>query len=419
MTMNKRDNTVRAGGSTPAAYNATETTDPLPEKPLPNGYTGQSEQGGTGKMVTVSFSGANAATPTLRGMMKDLNGYFDAEPDMLGAVADKQDRMVQAIFAAQIGGVPVRGIAMVFVNEGKGTFGMLFDKPGRFLNSYSKLVRMMEGKMPQQAGGVSMAQVQWKDYQAPDGSCTIKTPNDWVVTVASQGTMKANGPRGENVSVGEAVLVNTPQGALPGAQYIAPYGNPAETLKALYPQMAKVYAQNGMPASQLVNILEVKPEQCPNGQAAFLLVEVEVTGQGQSVRCLALMHVIMLPYDSGTFSFFFSSCSAPTETFKQEFPILMEVWQSWSLSGKLLTERLTSAAESMRQAGEILRSANANTTATYAKVNLAWDQAIRGTATVEHIPSGARGDAEQRAVSELVKRDPVNYREVPISELRP
>src|SRR5947209_10198453 len=109
----------------------------------------------------------------------------------------------------------------------------------------------------------------------------------------------------------------------------------------------------------------------------------------------------------------------PAATFAQLAPTLWKSWQSWGVNSGVLTSRLTAAAQSMRETGDIITGAYWARQHAGEQTSLGFDQYIRGTAQLEDVNTGRRWNGSYFDASTIVERDPVNYRIVPVGELIP
>ena len=69
-------------------------------------------------------------------------------------------------------------------------------------------------------------------------------------------------------------------------------------------------------------------------------------------------------------------------------PVMLKVWNSWTVDKSVLMERLVSAAKSMRETQDILQSAQANRQQSQDRLSEAWGHHLRGTVVVGDNQSG-------------------------------
>lgn len=103
----------------------------------------------------------------------------------------------------------------------------------------------------------------------------------------------------------------------------------------------------------------------------------------------------------------------PAETFPQLAPTMWRSWQSWGVSSGVLTGRLTAAAQSMRETGDIITGAYWDRQHASSTAAAGFDQYIRDSATLEHIGSGDRAKAPgptRRQSSTAIRRGGASYR---------
>lgn len=244
----------------------------------------------------------------------------------------------------------------------------------------------------------------------PDGSGRIYLPAGWHITSASQGAVEAEGPQG-SVFLGFSTIVWTPQAVMfARPPLVAQYGPPAEVVRQLAPQFG----------GRNFRLIDQKPQPWPGGQGAFVRYEVDAPHKG---RQQGLGLVLLRPLGDGTFMYYSSGVSAPTAHFKQDLPVLLQIWGHWKVADHVFQQRLAHAAQSMRETGEIIRGVNARRQAAQERSNAAWDHHIRGTWVYEDTETGERhevpNDELQPRINALNRRAGyTRYREVPYHRLR-
>lgn len=369
----------------------------LPAAGPPANYRLTPMPGGEGHILRASFSGnARSAQAALQGFLRDLGGsYFSGKPRVQAALASVDDQRAHALFAASLGGAAAAGLMMVELQDGAGRVTVLVDAAERFRASLPAMAR--------QAGGASEAapaqpkrQIQWVQHQFPDGSGSIQLPSDWRMMSAAKGAVDALGPNGEVVGLGGPYMVNTNSWYAQSGYLVGPYMRPLQALQYLYPQMARQAGSR----KQLVRILESQESTEQGVPMALTLYDGTVNGRAYRWYEMGITRMI----DQSMWTYYISQVGAPEEIFAREFGTMVAIWQSWQISGRLIASRLASAVESMRQAGEIYRSANQSAGATYDRTNRAWSLYMRGNELVEHMPSGGRGEVDQNYAQRMVER---------------
>ncbi|MFN2460629.1 MAG: hypothetical protein ABR591_08080 [Candidatus Velthaea sp.] len=165
-----------------------------------------------------------------------------------------------------------------------------------------------------------------------------------------------------------------------------------------------------------VHILEVKPVQATaNGRAAYVLFDYQASGA--AFRGLALVDLAAV--DDRTFMLYKSMFMLPQPTFAQLAPTLWKSWQSWGVNGNVLTNRLSAAAQSMRETGDIITGAYWERQHAQDRAALGFDQYIRDAAQLENTETGRRWNGSWMDASVMVKSNPARYRIVPLGELQP
>jgi hypothetical protein len=400
---NSGRNSANGGRST-----RNKTASRLPARPAPDGFTAVNDDDGTGRALIGHFSGnARRASAAISGILQSLGGsYFDERPTATGGFCDQQDREAQASFTATLDDIPVRGVAaVVLAGDGGGSATLIFDQPEALPQSFPRLAQQLAASRPQPQ---PRAPVQMQRYQFPDGSGAVSLPDGWQLTSAAGGTVIAMGPQKEGIVLGGVQGVTTnPASAYPPALLAAPYSNPPRALADLLPQLSQ--------GTRVERIIEAQAEPYGDGQSAY----IHFTSANQLGRYEGLAYVIMRPAPglNDTWIFNYSIVGAPADLFAQELPTLIDIWKSWQLSQSLVQSRIESAAQTMRSTNEILTQASQNRSEAYARANEAWDEVIRGQATIEDTSTGERARGDLNDADAIVNSDPARYRLVPLPEL--
>ena len=78
----------------------------------------------------------------------------------------------------------------------------------------------------------------------------------------------------------------------------------------------------------------------PNGKAAF--IRCSATYDGKTFEFFGLYEI--LPANESTGAFYYSAVVAPKESYAAQFPTMVKMWRSWSLSKSTIDSRLQNAA---------------------------------------------------------------------------
>jgi hypothetical protein len=321
--------------------------------------------GGAGRVLASRMSGTASARKMLSALLIGIDGYFDTRPTMTAAFADAGDQNLQAAFTAQLGGVPVRGVMAVQMRGDAGQATLLFDRAASFPQTFPRLAQLIaQPAGGGGGGGGGPAPVQLTPTQLPDGSGQISLPPGWRVTNSYKGTVDAVGPNGEVLGLGGPNAVNSYQA------------------RGLYDHLPTVSFSDPVQAfrdyfafhRQEVTILDARPVEL---QAAgrFAFIRYRASANGQSFDGLGLYGI--QPIDEIQGILYVSYAAAPSRVFRESLPGMWAAWQSWGVSDATLRERLTSAAASMRETGDIITGSYWNRQDSYARVNQAWSNYVR------------------------------------------
>lgn len=391
---------------------------PLPDRPPPAGFASVNGAAG-GRTLAGTFSGnTRSASAVLGGMLGILRGYFDGAPAVSGAVADPADRGIMAFFDARLQGTPVRGAALVQLNDGGGGgVAVLFDRPADIGRSFGPMARQLGGvRVP---GGETSRPMALPQQTTPDGKAAIGVPPGWRITGWGNGAVDVAGPQGQLVDVGiflPIMVKPTFAGPVAGAIYLPFIPDPAVAVRAVSEAQSRQAVARGGPVLTDIEVLERYPTPPPTGagQAAYLFARSRIGGRPHYHFAL----VNTAPIDPGSWTYYYSTVGAPDGVFQRDFALMLDVWRSWSLNQQMLRDRMQDAATKMRQTGEILRSAARGQSDAFDRANRGFSYYLRGVEVLEHTPSGARGALDRDTADAMVRADPTKLRLVPPSQYR-
>ena len=144
-------------------------TGPLPDRPLPRGFQSFNDPNTSGRLIYVRFSvGESSARRAMRDCLSALHIYFDGPPQLLAAVGDPQDHVVQVILSANLQGQPVRGVATLVLGQSDATFGLILDRPDSLRSSFQNLSQKLSQQMPKTSGGGDFDLSPPTGLEAPD-----------------------------------------------------------------------------------------------------------------------------------------------------------------------------------------------------------------------------------------------------------
>jgi hypothetical protein len=364
----------------------------LPARAVPKGMSSWPTNG-SGRVLSTKMSGSPSARKMFQALMIGINGYFDTMPKLLNAFRDPRDSQVQASFTASINRVPVTGLMGVATQGSQARAVVLFDSSRDFVGSVNRLVKVATG-----GGGASTANVQLTRVNFPDGSGSIGLAPGWELMYANQGAADLKGPLPySGMSIGTNLTV--------------PYtsDDPAQAIQMMAQQSAQ---QQGKTIR--LTMIDSKPTPWQNGNASFLRYRTVM--DGQSIDYFGLFAITR--FDGSQVFLYSSYIQGGSANFAQVLPVGLKIWGSWSVNPAVFAERLRKAADSMRETGDLLSSANSNRQRAYDGINAGWSEYFRDVATLEE-SGGSREQVDAAFASRVVQTDPNNFRIVPPNELLP
>jgi hypothetical protein len=314
------------------------------------------------------------------------SGAFDPIPAPLLAVADKNDRLAQTLFAATVHGATVLGIAVVVLDDTGGNVSVFYDYAASFPASFPRL---------QQALGPGGANAGLTQLQLADGSQISLAPG-WRVIGQGKGLVDLSGGQGEFVSLGNSIPVYDGPAALSRSVAHGQCCDPIAALQAVFPQLAATAQPRGWPSQMLTDIVVSAPIDTQNGgQGALILAAVSVGGRAYSYLALAEA----IGGFTNPWTLRLSSAMAPQPVFAAELPSLLSIWSSYSANPQGLGERLKAVAQSIGALQPMLQPAP---DATQYRADGGWNDVIN--AVVTHPGASGSSRVDDATVRNLLDR---------------
>ncbi len=182
-----------------------------------------------------------------------------------------------------------------------------------------------------------------------DGSGSIGIAPGWHIQSSGNGAVSALGPHGASIALGITVP------CVP--HNVADY-YPGIPANALFPGMPRLdFTDPARAAVDLIRytsrtsnnkytnlkIKAIEATDVPNGKAAF--IRYSATYNGKNAEFFGLYEI--LPVNESTGAFYYSSIAAPKDSYASQFPAMMKMWKSWSLSKSTIDKRLQDAATTL------------------------------------------------------------------------
>lgn len=331
--------------------------------------------------------------------LQALAAVMDRAPRLLSGMLSRSDDAAFMSFAGHQRGTLLQGYLFTQRTGNGSRVVVVMDEPARLARSAPQLLAAADAASPpapQAAAPNPYASLRWRTV--PFGSGQLQLPEGFQVVGQYQGAVDIVGPRGEVASLGAANQVTTPQTAqywaargLPPQTYVAAAtGNPVDAFRSVQRQIERSITSRGGPVVRLTHVREA--ERIPFGNFNAALVASEGVGSmgNRPYRKLSLVAAggVMA---NGNWLYYSSEVYAPTELYPQALPVLLKIWNSWTVDKNVLMERLVSAAKSLRETNELLNSANANRAASQDRLSEAWGHHIRGTVVVQDNGNGVNG----------------------------
>jgi hypothetical protein len=338
---------------------------PAPRALLPASVETVRDPQGAGIVMYGQLSGKADSALAVGSAIFAYSQAFDPLPAPLLAVADKNDRSAQSLFAATVHGVTVLGVAVVALSDAGGNVSVFYDYPDSFAASFPRL---------QQALGPGRADTGLTPLHLADGS-EISVAPGWRVLGQGKGLIDLAGPQGEFMSLGDTIPVYAGATALAGSVAQGPCCDPVAALQAAFPQIAANAQRRGLPPLLLTGIVDSAATAAPTGgRGALILATVSLGGRAYSYLTLAEA----IGGFSDPWTLRLSGVMAPQPVFAAELPRLLQMWTSHSANPQGLAASLKAAAQSIAALEPMLQPA---TEATQYRADGGWNDVIRAVVT--------------------------------------
>jgi hypothetical protein len=306
------------------------------------------------------------------------------------------------------------------------------------------------------------AKVPMTVYTFPDGSGSIGLPAGWRTgDQTCINGIHVQGPAGQRVSIRQSYSVVLPNSwlAAPARNngfntlLVAPYTGPVEALQNLVPELNLRSQRNGGPTIKLDKMLQ-PPKPVPgmfsNGQAAEVYFAFTRTTGGVSTRCRALSRIETWYLGNQADSWWMdcTELTAADATFDQDLPVMLAIVNSEKENSQAAQQAVANQIANNNRAFNAAQQANAAQQKNFEALQQIaatrqqtfdgvlksmqhnevvrnrsldnFDEAIRGTRTVEDTVTGQRRDVDLGHVDEIVNklntREPDRYIQVPLRD---
>jgi hypothetical protein len=460
---------VMAEDSVPAAPGARGM--PRAAADVPPGYTLVNATP-SGKAMATEKAGPANVRDALEAGLDDLDDYFDDDYKVTNSVEDQRThRAGMATFNAQYQGKPVKGMVMAQLRDKGASLLIVFAQNSISPAEWAQLTgaannaaagnppvaqaRQASGQTPSSPGQPAQgapatpaaAEVALQTYSFPDGTGTVGLAPGWSTTAQScQRGFQITGPNNQRVTVGLTLTVNTPnsQAAQLARQFpmpnspllIANFGEPAEVLEAIIPQLSAMQERSGGPAVRIDNVKTIKEMQplSPNGKNSVLTYGVTHFENGRQQHYQALANVALAPLSNEAFMFWTIEVSAPDATAEQDRPVMMAMVNSWKVNNEALQRNTNQARADSKAAFEAGQAAHRDRVAAFdnylagqndksvrqARSVDDFVETIRGTRDVQDTSTGRMAPADLGSVDHIVdtlnRNDPGRYIQVPLRD---
>jgi hypothetical protein len=435
----------------------------------------------SGKAMATEKATPSTVNDALEAGLDDLDNYFDDDYDAEKFEDQRTHRSGIANFQAVYKGKPVKGFVMAHLRDkGAGaTLVIVFANANVTQAEWAKLTGVQAAPVnnqlannqgrnnqspPNEAAfspqGNTRGQAQYaqpqpapapqqvalRTYRFPDGTGSIDLAPGWTTNAQScQSGFVIAGPNDQKISMGMTLSVNTPNSTAVqlARQYptnvpmvVAPYGEPANVLQALIPQLSTLQQRNGGPAVALDHVATVKqlPALNANGKNALLTYGVTHALNGRQAHYQAIAEVSVTPTSNESFMVWTIECAAPDATAQRDIPLMLAMANSWKTNDAAIQQNTNAWVANSNAAFNAGQAANRDLQNTYSQYNAAqannsvrqsravdnYIETIRGVRDIQDTTTGETTSVNLGNVDHIVDNlnqyDPGRYIQVPLRD---
>jgi hypothetical protein len=425
-----------AAADAPAGYTVVTTTD-------------------SGKALTASKPDAANVLAAMKSVFPDLEKFFGARPEILGAYENTRDhRSGSATFAVNQNGHPLKGLVSCKVGDHGASVAVVYCRADATPAEWKKLL----ADAPADARAAA-AVPPLKEYDFPDGTGSIGIADGWTTNAQScMQTVQIKGPADQVITIGFVLSVQTPDSPMVQMQLqleanarqwgmqppprpkvcVAPYTDPADDLARLVPQLSEFNQQAGSFGIE-VDHLKTLPQEVqpclPGGKAALLSYGVtHIDAEGTRTHFKAGSRAEITPIGNGAWMFYMTEIAGPDKTFDADVPVMLAMINSLKENAQVIADRTRQNIDDSNRRFAAMQQAHKEQTQAFDNYNKAWehrelvqdrsfadfDEVIRGDRTVMDTQTGERASVDlgnvDRIVDHLNEGDPGRYKQIPLRD---
>ena len=249
---------------------------------------------GGGRIVYGTVAGQSTEAGAMGAVLRALHANLGDRPQV-GKLFQVRGTNSVALFFTAVrhtqGDQPVAGMLIVSkVAPNRVEAALLSDEASRFGTTINPMLKTLlgvwhPGAMSSQAGAASAPAAALHQYVLPDRSASVSLPDGWNVQPSSgSGTILAQGPNGEMVSLGFPLLAmnsNDPR-VRQTMQFAQGAGRNTTYANALY------YPYGGDPARTFVDLVQMLRQKHGGAPANFYIASETPVQSGLGSRCVHL-----------------------------------------------------------------------------------------------------------------------------------
>jgi hypothetical protein len=389
-----------------------------------------------GKSMTRDFPAQTTARQVVKATVPDLVAFFGERPQLVGVYQDQKDKRSACVFFSEnLNGQPVKGLSVIKVTDDATREWVVFCRADAPKGEAMKLLSLHKpttqptggasatpANVPTQVSGATQtvagessgggsaqpvpdAKISMQTYSFPDGTGTVGVPDGWTCQSQTIGNALVKGPSDQTVGFDLAGQVDVPNGQSvrmlqmagrnPANALIAPFStDPATALKNLIDAINRIQQTRGGPITTVDQVVNQQPRPVGpgmvNGHAAVIELAFTRTTNGVAKKFHSVQLFAVYTFNGGqdTWDYYGSQEVAPEETFKQDLPVMNEIFDSLKENAAAINAK---GAAEQKQADAIVAQTNQMNAATDATIAQMHEQEVQSEKSFADVDEGIRG----------------------------
>jgi hypothetical protein len=451
--------TLSTGGATYAMQRPAAAGNPLAGEPPANPLAGAAgnapksasnysvlASNDSGKTLIAQRPDLKTAQDALQCAMSDMATRLDSKPTLVKAVTDsKNNSSGMASFTGTYKGAPAKGNIFCSIGPNGATITVIFAINTAPQSEIAALENGMPGnptfktiQFPNNLGSVQVADG-WKIVNlGPNGHCVIAGPEGQALDLADLlHAVPPNSQQGQTIQRQIAQLKASGR-PIPNHLMIAPLSDPADAIKAFFPQLSEISQGSGGPPLTLVQInssVDAKAFGARDKSAYIDYTSTRGTGDSaQHLHTFGQFETGLVANGLPQWNMSFTTVQAPEAIFARDKALMLKMARSLNINQQVVAANMKQKLDQQKDwfnnfenqqkqqqaVNESQIQDTENNELIQERSNTNEDEIIRDYRDVEDTTTGEKTSVDLGNVDDVVNNlnqaDPGRYKEVPLRD---